>query len=181
MVEADFLLLQLSNWKNTKKIIGLAKNRYTLFKQFDEYFLCATASHLYKPSYLSLEYALSYHEIIPEGVFSFTSVSGLKTQRFNTEIGVFTYRHIKPRLFFGYQIIKIGDSNLLMAHLEKAILDFLYLNPQYQTLNDFEGLRFNKIELQEKLNHFRFENYQKIFNNQSLNKRVETLINYIYT
>ncbi len=41
------------------------------------------ANKLYEPSYISLEFALSYYGVIPESVYKITSVSNRTTRRFD--------------------------------------------------------------------------------------------------
>src|SRR3989344_4189475 len=50
------------------------------------------ANKLYSPSYLSLEFALSYHGVIPETVYEITSVTTKTTRRFETLGKAFSYR-----------------------------------------------------------------------------------------
>ncbi len=57
------------------------------------------ANKLYEPSYISLEFALSYHGIIPETVYEITSVTTKSTRRFEAMGKVFTYRRIKREAF----------------------------------------------------------------------------------
>ena len=52
------------------------------------------ANLIYGPSCISMEYALSYHGLIPERVEIVTSVTPKKNKEFNTPIGLFTYRHL---------------------------------------------------------------------------------------
>ena len=99
------------------------------------------ANRIYAPSYVSLEFALSHYQLIPEGTFTITSVSSLKTNSFQTPIGSFIYRHVKPKLLFGYRLIRYGKYWYKIAEPEKALLDFLYLNPRYTTGDDLTSLR----------------------------------------
>ncbi len=55
------------------------------------------ANKLYSPSYVSLEFALSYHGIIPETVYEITSVTPKSTRRFETLGKIFSYRKIKKK------------------------------------------------------------------------------------
>lgn len=116
-------------------------------RQIVEEDLFFIANKIYHPSYISLESALSYYQFIPEGVFSITSISTLKTVHFDTPIGYFQYRNVKPALFWGYRLVRQRSNPLSgwykIATAEKAVIDFLYLNPQYEKEPDFEGLRFN--------------------------------------
>lgn len=139
--------------------------------------LFGIANKIYAPSYVSLESAFSHYNLIPEGVFTITSVSPRKTSKFQTEIGNFSYRSLQSKIFFGYRIKQIGNSYFAVADLEKCLLDFLYLNPSYMALEDFESLRLNSsILLQIKWGLL--EDYLKVFKNISLEKRVEGLKRY---
>lgn len=139
--------------------------------------LFGIANKIYAPSYVSLESAFSHYNLIPEGVFTITSVSPRKTSKFQTEIGNFSYRSLQSKVFFGYRIKQIGNSYFAVADLEKCLLDFLYLNPSYMALEDFESLRLNSsILLQIKWGLL--EDYLKVFKNISLEKRVEGLKRY---
>ncbi len=78
---------------------------------------------LRRPSYLSLEYALSRRGVLLQSVERLTLVTTELPYTYRTERGVFEYHQVKPRLFWGYE----GDGAVLVAHPEKALLDLLYL------------------------------------------------------
>ena len=61
-------------------------------------------------------------------------------------IGTFTYRNIKPALFFGYQLRKWSGHRYAVDGPEKTIIDYLYLHTEIEGPADFESLRSNKIE-----------------------------------
>lgn len=84
------------------------------------------ANQLYKPSYLSLESALSYYGLIPESVFSVTSVTTKTTREFEAGDRLYLYRTIKRRAFSGYRSIEINGEPVLIAEREKALADYLY-------------------------------------------------------
>lgn len=52
------------------------------------------ANLIYGPSYISLEYALSYHGLIPERVSTVTSVALGRSRKFDTPVGTFTYQSL---------------------------------------------------------------------------------------
>lgn len=154
-------------------------NRWYRFTEtpVDEALLWFTANRIYQPSYLSLETALSYHGLIPEGVYTLTSISSRKTQEFHTPLGTFRYHRLLPRLYFGYEALRpVADRPVLMADLEKALLDYCYLHPELRTAADFAGLRLNLDVLREKLNPARLADYQTLFAHQRLNQRVRALL-----
>ena len=144
----------------------------------EEYLAYWTANRIYAPSYLSLETALSHHGLIPEGVYTITSVSSRKTQTFDTPLGHFTYRRVKPALFFGYQIVDWRGFPIRMADREKVILDYLYLNPRLRSSEDWEGLRLTTDALGA-LNKPKLYDYLALFTNRALEKRVDHLLNYL--
>lgn len=118
--------------------------------------------------------ALSYYNFIPETVYQVTSVTTKKTKDFQTDIGNFTFRHIKPSIYFGYRLIEYhGDRNILLAEPEKALLDYFYLNHQISTIDDFIETRINQDEFTDQIDQNKFNNYLNIFGNKALIKRME--------
>ncbi len=138
-----------------------------------------SANKIYNPSYISLESALSFHQIIPESVFTVTSVSTLNTTKLKTPLGTFNYNHIKENLYFGYVLVEINGLTVSMASLEKALLDYLYLHSEIKSLSDFQGLRWN-IEGLRKMNIKKMDDYLFLFNNKSLSQRYSLLKKYMY-
>ena len=86
------------------------------------------ANLIYGPSYISLDYALQFHGLIPERVEAVTSVTTGRARRFETPVGLFTYRPIPLEGFRnGMDQMETGDRrNFLMATPEKALADKLY-------------------------------------------------------
>src|SRR5690606_36660372 len=65
------------------------------------------ANHLWGPSYVSLEAALSYWGLIPERVYEISSVTLKSTKTFTTEIGRFSYQHASvPYYSLGFRSVK---------------------------------------------------------------------------
>src|SRR5690242_1644963 len=52
------------------------------------------AQYIYGPSYISLESALSYHQLIPEAVYTTTSAAGKRSNEFETPIGIFSFKQL---------------------------------------------------------------------------------------
>jgi hypothetical protein len=74
------------------------------------------ANPLYGPSYISLEYALSYYGLIPERVESITSVTTKRSKKFITPLGSFSYEHIPLKAYpigivGGYRKILSSKAN----------------------------------------------------------------------
>lgn len=174
----DFDNRRLVEWQDKgylKKIV----NKWYVFAEIEQSTesLYRIANKIYQPSYVSLESAFNYYNLIPEGVFTVTSISTKKTSTFDTPIGTLGYRSIQSNLFFGYQIKQVGNVHFAMADLEKCILDYLYLHPNLVGEEDFEALRLNPVVLSQ-IKWELIRGYLKIYDNKSLGKRAEGLINY---
>lgn len=127
------------------------------------------ANKLYEPSYISLKFALSYHQVIPETVYEITSVTTKATRRFNVLGKVFTYRKIKKEAFSGYSAGKQRGLTFLIAEPEKAFVDLTYL----RTVGNKKPIsRFNK----EKINSVKALRYAKLFNNEKLISIIKTTL-----
>jgi len=83
------------------------------------------ANLIYGPSYVSLDYALSYYGLIPERVETVTSVTCGKNRTFSTPVGRFTYWSIPLDSYrVGIDIIQLDERrSFLMATPEKALAD----------------------------------------------------------
>lgn len=83
------------------------------------------ANLIYGPSYVSLDFALSYHGLIPEGVFELCSMTPKRVKCYDTPLGRFTYTHSFESL---YGIGIVSETNrdetcFLIAGPEKALCD----------------------------------------------------------
>lgn len=146
----------------------------------DDYALYEIANRIYSPSYISLESALSYHGLIPEGVYLITSVSTRKTNSFKTPLAIFGYRKIKSSLFFGY-VIEVHDNRVFkIASPEKAILDLFYLKPDLSDPSSFRSLRINNNNFKKKINRKKLFSYLKIYNNKRMSADIKKLWEYMY-
>jgi len=127
------------------------------------------ANKLYSPSYISLEFALSYYGVIPETVYEITSVTTKATRRFETLGKAFTYRTIKKSAFTGYEIQKQQDLTFNIANVEKAFVDANYL----RLMNGQKPIsRFNK----EKINPTKAVKYASLFGNKKLKGIIKTTL-----
>jgi len=94
-----------------------------------DYSLKSLASVIYGPSYISFEYALAYHGLIPERANVLTSAvyNKNKNRRFHTSLGDFHYYYL-PANVYPYGIVREEENKqgYLIATPEKALLDMLY-------------------------------------------------------
>jgi predicted transcriptional regulator of viral defense system len=180
-LDPDFHRQQLNYWHNQGYIKPLAGGYYILADRApDEMYLFMVANKIYEPSYISLESALAYYEVIPETVFGVTSISSRKTKQYISAWGVFSYRSVKPQYMIGYQVIENSPGNKFkIASLEKALLDYLYLNSDIHLIADFEELRWNRIQLLRLLDRSLFAKYLNGYDKRALESRVNTFKEYL--
>lgn len=171
----DFDNRRLVEWQQ-KSYIQKIRREYYCFQERkkDEQFLFFAANKIYSPSYVSMESALAYYNLIPEGVFLTTSISTRNTASYNTPVGDFYYNHVKPLLLFGYRLLQNDGVAIKMAEPEKVILDYLYLK-KLNSEDDIDALRFNEILIKEIVDFHKLDKYQKIFNSKVLDKRIKLL------
>ncbi len=178
LIAPEFNRIQLTRWQQKAYIKPVIRGWYVFADtKIDEDLLQIIANKLISPSYISLEFAFSLYNLIPEGVFQVTSVTSKKTQQFNAEIATFSYRHVKPELMFGYQLHDSISGKICIAELEKAILDFLYLTPKANSTAFFSEMRFNR-EILLKMDRSKLDRYLRVFNQNALKLRVQELLKY---
>ncbi len=172
-IEPDFHRRRLNEWQDKGYIKKIIRGYY-LFSDIvvDEEILFKISNQIYYPSYVSLESALSYYNLIPESIYGITAISTRKTYHFNTSFGEFSFRSISPPLFFGYSLIKNTRYHVKIASIEKALLDYFYLHQNLQTASDFDSLRINQEVLIEQVNEKKMNEYLEKFNQKRLTKRM---------
>ncbi|PIU51646.1 hypothetical protein COS91_03395 [Candidatus Desantisbacteria bacterium CG07_land_8_20_14_0_80_39_15] len=143
-----------------KGMVGRLRKGYYFFPSSPPSEL-QTANALYRPSYISFEYALAFYHIIPEAAYSVTSATTKPTRIFQPQNKTYEYRTIKKEVYFGYIPHRIGNVVVLIAEPEKALVDYIYFVALgKKTLNErflFKGLQTKKIM-----------KYAKVFKNNRL-------------
>ncbi|HPW89766.1 MAG TPA: hypothetical protein PKZ31_11740 [Kaistella chaponensis] len=135
------------------------------------------SNKIYSPSYVSLHSALAFYGIIPEAIVQTTAVSSLKKANFENSFGSFSYQQILPELMFGNEQKRfLNKHSLFFATPEKAILDLLYLYPQYNSEQEIIELRFDEEFMQEELNVERLNEFTEKFQSKALRNRVNLLL-----
>ncbi|MCI8895060.1 MAG: hypothetical protein HFI42_07860 [Lachnospiraceae bacterium] len=158
----DMLLEELSSYGNPKaklsrmvkqgKCFQVTKGLYETDKNVPGYLL---AGSIYGPSYISFEYALSYHGLIPEAVYTITCATfeKRKKKKYETSFGSFTYRDIPSAAFpLELKLVQEGDYFYRIAQSEKALCDKLYTmqpvpNTKILAVLLAENLRIEESEL----------------------------------
>jgi predicted transcriptional regulator of viral defense system len=140
---------QLSRLTNSGRLIQLRRGLYALAPPFTKTtphpFL--VANRMVRASYVSLQSALAYHDLIPEYVPVTTSVTTSRPGRWKTPLGDFEYRHIKQDFFHGFGVVEVGEKQTaLVANPEKALLDLVYLETASDSREYLDGLRLQNLE-----------------------------------
>lgn len=113
------------------------------------------ANLLMGPSYVSLDYALSFWGVIPERVYTITSVTTKRSKLFQTSSGDFQYCFIPPKLFcFGVEIQTIDKNSFLIASKEKALCDKVFLSKKVGLQSKQEMIEFLQEDLRVDLEEF---------------------------
>ena len=93
------------------------------------------------PSYVSLEFALSFHGLIPERVEHLTSVTTQRSRAFITPMGHFSYQTLSnPRYAVGAFLETSGSVQFLIASPEKALADKVWKDKRFdgRRVSDYE-------------------------------------------
>ncbi len=169
-VDCQTLLAHLSSYQNPRDWIARMVKKEELLRLKNGFFLIASrfrrgnvnypyeqiGNLLYGPSYISLEWALSFYGLIPERVSVVTNVTIGSNKEFATPIGTFSYHHLsKSRYSIGIDRKEIEGQigGFLIATPEKALADWLFftcknMNKDELLLDILEAKRMEKENLQ---------------------------------
>jgi predicted transcriptional regulator of viral defense system len=110
------------------------------------------ANLIYGPSYVSLEYALAFHGMIPERVEIVTSITTKRNKLFNTPIGNFSYTYLNhERYTLGIQWYELENKqHFLIASPEKALIDTIAISTQdIHTIHEMQQHLLENLRLDE--------------------------------
>ena len=141
---------QLSDWTRANKLLQLRRGLYAFPPPYagERPTSYQIANQLVRPSYISLQSALSYYGLIPEHVASVTSVTTGRPITLKNDFGRFMFRHIKTNFFFGFQYQQISNTqSAFIATPEKALLDLIYLTPDGDNKAYIQELRLQNLEI----------------------------------
>ncbi|MGN0918519.1 MAG: hypothetical protein ACI4NO_05195 [Oxalobacter sp.] len=130
-------------------LIPVIKGLYETDRSVPGHYL---AGIIYGPSYLSFEFALAWHDFIPEAVYIFTSATcGKKRKkRYETPFGVFTYRDVPTTAFpYGTRLYSEEGYSFVVASPEKAICDVIYTCSPCANRSELRQLLFEDLRIDE--------------------------------
>ncbi len=175
---------QFNYWIKEGKIRKLANGFYTFTKA--EVKTEHIANLLRQPSYVSLQYALYYYNLIVDIPFHITSVTTKNTRKVKVGDAIYFYQQVKPSLFNGFTVVenkgKLPGQSFLIATPEKALVDLFYLNPtRLKVESDFDEARFHEDEMKKKIDWRGVFDIAALYKNKNLEKRLYDFKNYIFS
>lgn len=142
IVDAATLLTLFGEYKKPRHLIARLVNQGELIRLKNGLYLIEeklwqegqkrvpypqVANSLYGPSYVSLEWALSFYGMIPERVFAVTSMTLGKKRDYTTPVGLFTYVPLSPKRYVPGVTLN-REGSFLIATKEKALADLVYMS-----------------------------------------------------
>lgn len=125
---------KISNLKKKGDLIRLKKGIYVVSPKIHNQPISneLIANHLYGPSYISLETALSFHSLIPERVHTIRSMTFKRSRKFSNPLGNYEYISAPKKYFkIGIQQNIINNEYaFLIASPEKALCDIIVATPR---------------------------------------------------
>lgn len=111
---------------------------------------CGLAASIYGPSYISFEYTLALHGLIPETTHVITSATFKKGKRklYRTPFGTFAYRDVPAAAFpLGLEVQQQKGYAFRITTPEKALCDQVYTLPPTANLREMEQLLYEDLRI----------------------------------
>lgn len=135
----DSLKVLLSNWTKKGMIFNLGRGYYTFNLAAADYLQLANI--LDNSSYVSFEYALSYHNLIDQAPSVITLATKKRSRKIKMGNWTFEYSRLQDDLFFGYEL----KNKIYIASPEKALADLIYLVSRGKRLVELDTLDIKKM------------------------------------
>lgn len=143
--------VQLSRWSRAGKLCRIRRGWYLIEEPYRarDVSEAVIANTVVQPSYLSLEWALGFHGLIPEAVFNPTSITTARGIEFTAKDRRYFYHHVQPAFFAGYEKIERAGDVFIIAGPEKALLDKMYIAMRSGGLSEawLKGLRLQNLDV----------------------------------
>lgn len=122
--------VQLSRWVKTGRLARLRRQWYLIEEPWrtKDVPLAYIAAQIVQPSYLSLEWALQHHGLIPDVVQNPTAATTGRPRQVQTLGRLFLYYHVQPGLLTGFGLILMEGWPVPLASPEKALFDRIYFH-----------------------------------------------------
>jgi hypothetical protein len=130
-----------------EELFSVVRGLYETDRDVPGYYL---AGSIYGPSYLSFEFALGFHSLIPEAVYQFTAATFEKKRhkQYETPYGIFTYRDVPSEAYpYGVELHEENGYGFQIASPEKALCDQLYIISPVKNRSGLEELLFRDLRI----------------------------------
>lgn len=196
-IDAQTLLRILTHYKKPREaILRMVKNGELIRLKNGFYLINEKITHgsirtipfeqvanlLYGPSYVSMEWALSFYGMIPERVYTVTSMTLGRNKEYHTPVGDFSYSTLSPDSYpIGIVQKKSQDfvGGFLIASPEKALADMVFKTCKNITKNQLkdELLESKRMdpECLSKLNKVLLEEITKSYNTKHVYQLIELI------
>lgn len=111
---------------------------------------------IYGPSALSLDYALSFYNLIPEFSQSYTSICSGRSKRFETPLGnFFYYGSTEKRFSIQLTIRKTNSGQFIITTPCKALADKVWTDNRFKpvSLKSYEEYFFSDLRIDKDILH----------------------------
>ena len=167
---------QLSRWVQAGRLYQLRRGLYAFAPPFQKVrphpFLIA--NRMVRGSYVSCQSALAHYGLIPEHVPVTVGITPRRPTRWETPLGAFEFRHLRPHLLRGYHLVDLGGGQqAFIAAPEKALLDLIYLHPGADSPDYLRELRLQNLE---QLNLDKLKRWADQFDRPKLKRAAEFVV-----
>lgn len=146
---------KISSLVRAGDLIRLKKGFYCFSASYRKQLLDlqAIANGLYAPSYLSFEYALSLHGVIPEAVYEVTSATTRNNKHYQTPVGRFSYKKVPLQAYslgVDWRFDPV-EGGIFVATVEKALCDKIRYHRGLGTLSQRDMREYLEEDLRADL------------------------------
>jgi len=169
--------MKIRQWLASKELIRVKKGLYIFADHVRQwgYSQELLANWIYGPSALSLHYALSFYQLIPERVYRMTSITIKRSKTFETALGSFQYFHLPAHRYHQSLTIytETPHQKFFIARPEKALVDLLTLSaPIFSSIEELlvyceEDMRIDLDNIRE-MNQTEFLKLQACYQHKNL-------------
>lgn len=130
------LARMLSHMKRTKRIFSVVKGAYST--RVDE----RVSGFAFQPFYYGMLYALSIRELWTQNsrpeIITLRKVRHKSRPAFGGDVRI-TLHHSRPKYFFGFDMVKLGDMSVPVSDPEKTLIDLFFYKTRLP-LQEYEGV-----------------------------------------
>ncbi len=128
--DPETIQVQLSRWVRAGRLARLRRQWYLVEEPWrtKNVPLAYVATQIVQPSYLSVEWALQHHGLIPDVVQNPTAATTAQPRQIRALGRMFLYHHVQQGLLKGFSLVPIDSWQVPIASPEKALFDKIYFH-----------------------------------------------------